>query len=99
MYCVGTQCADAEIKSVTFEMKQSGQLLHMIPGFVVCFFSQNCYVSTYTLLKLVYVLGKLMYHFEVKKPQTSECFCLKNNIKILHKHTRTLLHFSVILVC
>lgn len=77
MYCSGIQCTDAEIKSIHFEVKQKGQLFHMTPeGFCLGFFP-NCYVSAHTLLKLVCVLGKLIYHSKLKTPQTSKVFSLK----------------------
>lgn len=77
MYCLGIQCTDAEIKSLHFEVKQKGQLLHMPPeGFSLGFFP-NCYVSAYTLLKLVCVLGKLIYNLKFKTPKSSKVFSLK----------------------
>lgn len=42
MYCSEIQCMDAEIKSLHFDVKQKGQLLHMTPeGFCLGFFSQT----------------------------------------------------------
>lgn len=66
MYCSGIQCTDAEIKSLHFEVKQKGQLLHMTSGGFCLGFFPNCYVSAHTLLKLVCALGKLIYHFKLK---------------------------------